>query len=60
MHGEPSQRGEPQMRMIQLVVNGDIIEHHGTQCGFCTPGVLMSAKALLVRNAHPGSGEQGD
>jgi carbon-monoxide dehydrogenase small subunit len=23
------------------------------QCGFCTPGMLMSAKALLLRNPHP-------
>lgn len=30
-----------------------IIEHGGTQCGFCTPGVLISAKALLERVASP-------
>ena len=29
------------------------IEHDGPQCGFCTSGQLMSAKALLNRNAHP-------
>src|SRR6266851_2296331 len=29
------------------------IEHDGPQCGFCTPGQLMSAKALLRANAHP-------
>lgn len=29
------------------------IEHDGPQCGFCTPGQLMSAKALLDRNPHP-------
>ena len=28
-------------------------EHHGLQCGYCTPGMLMSATALLERNAHP-------
>jgi carbon-monoxide dehydrogenase small subunit len=33
------------------------IEHHGTQCGFCTPGVLMSAKALLARNPNPSEAE---
>jgi len=33
------------------------IEHHGTQCGFCTPGTLMSAKALLARNPHPSEAE---
>ena len=30
-----------------------IIDHGGVQCGFCTPGVLMSARALLDRNPHP-------
>ncbi|MGC9397590.1 MAG: (2Fe-2S)-binding protein [Anaerolineae bacterium] len=29
------------------------IEHNAVQCGFCTPGMLMSAKGLLERNPHP-------
>jgi len=29
------------------------IDHHAVQCGFCTPGMLMSAKALLIHNPHP-------
>jgi aerobic-type carbon monoxide dehydrogenase small subunit (CoxS/CutS family) len=29
------------------------IEEGGVQCGFCTPGMLMSAKALLEINPHP-------
>jgi aerobic carbon-monoxide dehydrogenase small subunit len=29
------------------------IECHGLQCGFCTPGVLMSAAALLAANPAP-------
>lgn len=29
------------------------IEHNAVQCGFCTPGVLMSAKGLLDENPHP-------
>lgn len=29
------------------------IEHHGVQCGFCTPGQIMSTKALLERNQNP-------
>jgi len=29
------------------------IDHQAVQCGFCTPGMLMSAKALLIHNPHP-------
>lgn len=29
------------------------IDHSAFQCGFCTPGILMSAKALLVENPSP-------
>ena len=28
-------------------------DHHGLQCGYCTPGMLMSASALLAQNPHP-------
>src|SRR6476619_2796790 len=28
-------------------------EHHGLQCGFCTPGMIMSAADLLQTNADP-------
>jgi aerobic-type carbon monoxide dehydrogenase small subunit (CoxS/CutS family) len=28
-------------------------EHHALQCGYCTPGMLMSATALLRENASP-------
>jgi carbon-monoxide dehydrogenase small subunit len=28
-------------------------EKHGLQCGFCTPGMLMSARSLLARNPSP-------
>jgi len=28
-------------------------EHHGLQCGFCTPGMVMSAVDLISRNAKP-------
>ncbi len=29
------------------------IEHAAFQCGFCTPGILMTSKALLQENPHP-------
>ncbi|MBE3581868.1 MAG: (2Fe-2S)-binding protein [Thermoanaerobacteraceae bacterium] len=29
------------------------IEHNALQCGFCTPGMIMSARALLNRNPNP-------
>jgi aerobic-type carbon monoxide dehydrogenase small subunit (CoxS/CutS family) len=33
------------------------LEQGGVQCGFCTPGMLMSAKALLDRNPEPSEEE---
>jgi len=32
-------------------------EHHGLQCGFCTPGMIMSALDLVARNSDPGDRE---
>ncbi len=32
-------------------------EHHGLQCGFCTPGMLMTALDLLRTNPSPTEGE---
>jgi aerobic carbon-monoxide dehydrogenase small subunit len=32
-------------------------EEHGLQCGFCTPGMIMSACALLEKNPHPSEQE---
>ena len=29
------------------------VEHGGVQCGYCSPGMLLSALALLQRNPHP-------
>jgi carbon-monoxide dehydrogenase small subunit len=43
-----------------LAVGGELhpiqqafLDHGGLQCGFCTPGFLMSTRALLARQAHP-------
>jgi aerobic carbon-monoxide dehydrogenase small subunit len=33
------------------------MECHGLQCGFCTPGMMMTARALLDRNPDPSEGE---
>jgi aerobic carbon-monoxide dehydrogenase small subunit len=32
-------------------------EEHGLQCGFCTPGMIMSACAILEKNPHPSEQE---
>jgi aerobic-type carbon monoxide dehydrogenase small subunit (CoxS/CutS family) len=32
-------------------------DHHALQCGYCTPGMLMSATALLRSNPHPSADE---
>jgi carbon-monoxide dehydrogenase small subunit len=37
-----------------------LIDHGGVQCGFCTPGVLISARALLNRNPHPSEADIKD
>lgn len=35
------------------VIQAAFQEHHGLQCGFCTPGMVMSAAALLSTNPKP-------
>ena len=35
-------------------------ECHGLQCGFCTPGMMMTATALLARNPNPTEAEVRD
>ena len=32
-------------------------EHHGLQCGFCTPGMVMSSLDLVSQNPDPSEGE---
>ncbi|GGL86926.1 carbon monoxide dehydrogenase [Pseudooceanicola nanhaiensis] len=39
------------------VVQQAFQEHHGLQCGFCTPGMIMAAESLLKVNAKPSETE---
>ena len=39
------------------VIQAAFQEHHGLQCGFCTPGMVMSAAALLKDNPKPSETE---
>jgi len=36
------------------------VEEHGLQCGFCTPGILMTVQELLARNPDPDDEEIRD
>ena len=38
-------------------VQQGFVEEHGLQCGFCTPGMMMTAKALIAKNPDPSEGE---
>ncbi len=46
---------------VEGILDGDnlhplqrnLLEEGGVQCGFCTPGMIMSAQALLASNASP-------
>ncbi|HSP52424.1 MAG TPA: (2Fe-2S)-binding protein [Cryobacterium sp.] len=38
-------------------VQQGFMEEHGLQCGFCTPGMMLTARALLDHNPHPDEGE---
>jgi aerobic carbon-monoxide dehydrogenase small subunit len=50
-----------QVRTVEgLAQNGELdpvqqgfIEEHGLQCGFCTPGMMLTARALLDSNPNP-------
>lgn len=33
------------------------LDHYAFQCGFCTPGIIMTTKALLDKNPHPSKEE---
>jgi xanthine dehydrogenase YagT iron-sulfur-binding subunit len=53
--------GEVAVTTIEGLSDGDklhwvqtaFIEHDAVQCGFCTPGMMMSCAALLARNPNP-------
>ncbi len=53
-------RGKEILTVEGLAANGELdrmqqafIDNGAIQCGFCTPGMLMSAKALLLREPNP-------
>jgi aerobic carbon-monoxide dehydrogenase small subunit len=54
-----------QVRTIEGMADGERMhplqeafwEHHGLQCGYCTPGMIMAAADLLQRNANPSETE---
>ena len=37
---------------ILNIIQEKILEHGGTQCGICTPGIVMTAVSILKRNAN--------
>jgi carbon-monoxide dehydrogenase small subunit len=45
--------GEERLAPVQET----ILRQGGVQCGFCTPGILISSHALLQRNPNPGEDE---
>ena len=54
-------KGKEVLTIEGLRKNGELhplqkafIEHAAVQCGFCTPGMILSAKALLDENSEPG------
>ncbi|NJN43684.1 MAG: (2Fe-2S)-binding protein [Anaerolineae bacterium] len=48
--------GLAQNGTLHPVQNG-FWEKHGLQCGFCTPGMIMSAAGILQENPHPSEHE---
>jgi carbon-monoxide dehydrogenase small subunit len=41
--------GQPELRALQETFH----QHHALQCGFCTPGILISMASLLAEDPHP-------
>ena len=54
-----------ELRTVEGLANGaeldpvqqGFIEEHGLQCGFCTPGMMMTIRALLDENPNPTEAE---
>ena len=54
-----------QLTTVEGLAQGDTLapvqegfwEEHGLQCGYCTPGMLMTASAFLARNPNPTDAE---
>ncbi|WP_319467601.1 (2Fe-2S)-binding protein [uncultured Trichococcus sp.] len=44
--------GYRETKRFQLLKN-KLAEHGSVQCGFCTPGIIMAAEALLSKSPHP-------
>jgi carbon-monoxide dehydrogenase small subunit len=38
-------------------IQAAFVEHHAIQCGFCSPGMILAAYALLNENPNPGEAE---
>lgn len=56
----PQVRGREVITVEGLAADGELdilqqkfLEHAAVECGYCTPGMLMSAKALLMKTPHP-------
>jgi carbon-monoxide dehydrogenase small subunit len=56
--------GDTVLTLEGLSENGELdklqrtfIDAGAVQCGFCTPGMILSAKALLIKNPHPSKDE---
>lgn len=60
----PQIRGREVITVEGLATDGELdilqqkfLEHAAVECGYCTPGMLMSAKALLMKNPRPNEAE---
>jgi carbon-monoxide dehydrogenase small subunit len=51
-HSVMTVEGLEQGGKLDPIQNG-FMQEHGLQCGFCTPGMMLTSYALLKRNAHP-------